>query len=62
MVGNVARSAVLGEDAAKLEWGVPRRHPKFGIVLAIKHYSAWASKDEAVYAQAFDKTRKALEL
>lgn len=60
MVGKVARDAILDGDAAKLEWGVPRRHPKLGIVLAIKHYSAWSSRDEAVYAQAFQRVKEAL--
>lgn len=54
LVGNVARSQVLGVDAPKLEWGIPRKHPRFGLVLAIKHYAAWATAEETTqYSEAF---------
>lgn len=62
MVGALARHALLGDDAAKLEWGVPRRHPSLGIILAIKHYSAWSAREEAIYLQAFARVREVLEL
>lgn len=61
LVGAVAKNAVLDDDAGKLEWGVPRRHPHLGIALAIKHYVAWSARDEAMYAQAFRRVLEALK-
>ncbi len=46
MMGTMARSQVLGKDAHKLEWGAPKKHPRLGYILAIKHYSAWRGKEE----------------
>jgi len=46
MVGAVSRAQVLGDDAKKLEWGAPKRHPTLGYILAIKHYSVWRNEAE----------------
>lgn len=62
MVGNVARQQVLGSEAAKLEWGVPRKHPRFGMVMAIKHYAAWTSSAETKqYAEGFQRIMEKLK-
>jgi uracil-DNA glycosylase len=58
MVGNVAKHQVLKEKAGDLDWGIPRRHPTLGIVLAIKHYSAWKSGDAESYRKAFKEVVK----
>jgi uracil-DNA glycosylase len=60
MVGLIAKDAILGPEAAKLEWGVPRRHPKFGIVLAIRHYSTWEGDEEKTYREAFKRVLEAV--
>jgi len=58
MVGAVARHQVLGEDAKKLPWGTPKRHPKLGFLLAIKHYSTWESDDIDLYKEAVKRIRE----
>jgi hypothetical protein len=61
MVGLIARNAILGDDSEKLEWGVPRKHPKLGIVMAIKHYSAWEAGEEVAYSDAFKRILEAIK-
>lgn len=59
MVGAMARHQVLGKDAAKLEWGAPKKHPQLGYILAIKHYSAWKTKKETIgYKKAVDRLKE----
>lgn len=58
MVGGLARHQILGEDAKKLPWGIPKRHPKLGFLLAIKHYSAWKDDDVSLYKEAFKRVRE----
>lgn len=58
MVGGVARSQVMGEDARKLEWGSPRKHPDLGFILAVKHYSAWKGTEAKIYADAVKRVKE----
>lgn len=55
MVGVMARAQVLGSDADKLQWGIPRHHPRFGYIMAIKHYAAWGSEDPGKYQSSFER-------
>jgi uracil-DNA glycosylase len=57
MVGNLAKHQVLGSEASMLDWGAPRKHPRLGIIMAIKHYSAWEASDAATYSEAFQRIR-----
>lgn len=57
MVGAVSRLQILGPEAAKLDWGIPRKHARFGYLLAIKYYAAWDERDPIVYAEAFERIR-----
>lgn len=57
-VGAVARLQVLKERHLRLPWGVPKKHPRLGLILAIKHYSAWSGDDEATYREAVKLVKK----
>lgn len=61
MVGGIARNQVLGDDADKLDWGIPRRHPRLGYVMAIKHYAAWKSADAGKYQVAFERIQNRIK-
>lgn len=59
MVGGYARLQVLGDQASKLEWGTPKKHPRLGYILAIKHYAAWrGTKEIEVYKKAVKKLKE----
>ena len=57
MVGAAARWQVLGKEAKKLEWGVPKKHPRLGFILAIRHYSTWKGEDASLYKEAVKRVR-----
>jgi uracil-DNA glycosylase len=60
MVGGAARHQIMREEVKKLDWGVPKRHPSLGLILAIKHYSAWKGDDVKTYRKAVKKLKEAI--
>lgn len=62
MMGNIARSQILKEDSSKSPWGQVKKHPTLGLVLSIKHYSAWTGSESDNYHEAVGVMIKALGL
>jgi uracil-DNA glycosylase len=58
MMGQVAVGQVLGADAHKLSWATPRRHPKLGIIMSIKHYASWHGEDLKDSREAWARVAK----
>jgi uracil-DNA glycosylase family 4 len=58
MVGGVAKHQIMGAETGKLEWGAPKKHPRLGYILAIKHYSAWRGNDTKLYKDAVKRLKE----
>lgn len=62
LMGRVALDQTLGEEAGKLGWGMPRKHPRHGVMMAIQHYSTWKGDMTSEYRAAVVRIQKEIGL